>query len=221
MAWNDGSSLPGQERDDGRSGTGVSSADDDAPPALYNNEDFLLAGEADIDEFLSRSDTTGTAYLRPFSRVHLASKLNILAAPTLAVYYPKESRFLDWNVRIARLKDGEREETWRRWSNGEGAGSFGVRGERRRTACAGSSLTAALARRFLQAGTGHDCAPGHRHAHVGGGAVWRRRLQRACLRISHLCSAHASLQFVKFAIEQAQPLLGWKGDPAAVPHAEL
>jgi len=185
MAWNDGSSLPGQERDDGRSGTGVSAADDDAPPALYNNEDFLLAGEADIDEFLSRSDTTGTAYLRPFSRVHLASKLNILAAPTLAVYYPKESRFLDWNVRIARLKDGEREETWRRWSNGEGAGSFGVRDF------------------FKQ-------APGTTALLVIAMLMWAAVL-----------FGGDDYNFVKFAIEQAQPLLGWKGDPAAVPHAEL
>lgn len=221
MAWNDGSSLPGQERDEGRSGTGPA-PDDDTPPALYNNEDFLLAGEADIDEFLSRSDTSGTAYLRPFSRVHLASKLNILAAPTLAVYYPKESRFLDWNVRIARLKDGEREETWRRWSNGEGAGSFGLRGERAARRRSGYGQQPDASRRFLQAGARHHCADGDRHSHVGGSFARRRGLQcEACWTCITLPCAHTPRQFVKLAIETAQPLLGWKGDPAAVPHGEL
>lgn len=123
MAWNDGSSLPAERAD--------TSADPHSPPAapLYNAEDFLLAGEQDIDEQLARIDTEGTAYLRPFSRVHLAAKLNIIAAPTLCVYHVEKSKMLDWNVRMSRLRPGSSEETWERWSKGEAAKGFGAKGE--------------------------------------------------------------------------------------------
>lgn len=64
------------------------------PPKLYNDEDFLLAGEIDIDASLSLTDTAGTSYLRPYSRVHLASKLDLIAAPTLAIYHlPSKSEW--------------------------------------------------------------------------------------------------------------------------------
>ncbi|CEH13507.1 Thioredoxin-like fold [Ceraceosorus bombacis] len=119
MAWNDGSSLPSERADTTASATAPSS------PVFHNNEDYLLAGEVDIDESLSRTDTDGTAYLRPFSRVHLASKLNIIAAPTLCVYHIDKGKMLDWNVRMARIKPGSDAETWERWVKGEPAKSFG------------------------------------------------------------------------------------------------
>lgn len=134
MVWNDGSSLPSDRQPNSSTLKKDSSAvqddsddSDDALPALYNNEDFLLATEADIDESLSRSDTSGTAYLRPFSRVHLAAKLNIIAAPTLCVYHIEKQKMLDWNVRMARLGKTRRQDTWERWLRGEGpqALSFG------------------------------------------------------------------------------------------------
>lgn len=123
MAWNDGSSLPTERAD--------TTATANAPnaPTFHNNEDYLLAGEVDIDESLSRTDTDGTAYLRPFSRVHLASKLNIIAAPTLCVYHIEKGKMLDWNVRMARIKPGQDAETWERWVKGEPAKSFGLQGE--------------------------------------------------------------------------------------------
>lgn len=123
MVWDDGSSLP-SEREDGSDSLSL----DAEPEALYNNEDFLLANETDIDESLSHTDKSGEAYLRPFSRVHLAAKLNIIAAPTLAVYHVDSERFLDWNVRMARLSPGREDATWERWLQGEGPAAYGFRG---------------------------------------------------------------------------------------------
>ncbi|KAK0536124.1 hypothetical protein OC835_002138 [Tilletia horrida] len=131
MVWNDGSSLPAersQSTPNGTAGpsTGSGSLLSDEHAALYNNEDFLLANEADIDESLSQNDSSGEAYLRPFSRVHLAAKLNIIAAPTLCTYHLPSRKMLDWNVRMGRLAQGRAEETWARWSRGEPAASFGM-----------------------------------------------------------------------------------------------
>ncbi|CAO1631215.1 unnamed protein product [Parajaminaea phylloscopi] len=98
-----------------------------AAPKLYNDEDFLLAGEADIDSTLSLTDTAGNSYLRPYSRVHLASKLDILAAPTLAIYHVPSKRLIERNARMKRMQEGERHETWERWSRGEGAGGIGFK----------------------------------------------------------------------------------------------
>lgn len=95
-----------------------------SPPKLYNEEDFLLAGEVDIDSTLSLTDTAGTSYLRPYSRVHLASKLDILAAPTLAIYHVPSKKLIERNARMRRMQDGERHETWERWSRGEGSGGL-------------------------------------------------------------------------------------------------
>lgn len=123
MVWNDGSSLPDS--------TPPSPASDQEPeePQLHNSENFLLASEPDIDEALSHTDTSGEAYLRPFSRVHLAAKLNILAAPTLCVYSVEKKKMLDWNVRISRLQEGSRNETWERWEKGESSKAWGFVGE--------------------------------------------------------------------------------------------
>lgn len=124
MVWNDGSSLPSPSTTNATSPS-ADEADDDLPP-LYNNEDFLLAQETDIDESLAKTDTAGEAYLRPFSRVHLASKLNIIAAPTVCIYNLERQKMLDWNVRMARLHRSQRDETWSRWKRGESAKSFGL-----------------------------------------------------------------------------------------------
>lgn len=122
MVWNDGSSLPSERNAASSSMTGgfganlttpshsaQSSGSDDADasstspptpineefanaPKLHNDEDFLLAGEVDIDASLSLTDTAGTSYLRPYSRVHLASKLDIISAPTLSIYHLPSKR---------------------------------------------------------------------------------------------------------------------------------
>lgn len=124
MVWNDGSSLPSPST---ANSTSPSAGTDDEPlPPLFNNENFLLAQEFDIDESLSKTDTSGEAYLRPFSRVHLASKLNIIAAPTVCIYHIERQKMLDWNVRMARLHRDQRDETWSRWKKGESAKSFGL-----------------------------------------------------------------------------------------------
>ncbi|KAK0553304.1 hypothetical protein OC845_001304 [Tilletia horrida] len=133
MVWNDGSSLPSERSNPSSNGSasgapnsGSGSFLSDEHASLHNNEDFLLANEADIDESLSQNDSSGEAYLRPFSRVHLAAKLNIIAAPTLCTYHLPSRKMLDWNVRMGRLAQGRAEETWTRWERGEPAASFGM-----------------------------------------------------------------------------------------------
>ncbi|SNX84387.1 uncharacterized protein MEPE_03096 [Melanopsichium pennsylvanicum] len=125
MVWNDGSSEPA-ERADRTAAPTSPDGDLDELPTLYNNEDFLLANEQDIDESLSHTDKSGEAYLRPFSRVHLAAKLNIIAAPTLCIYHLESGKMLEWNVRMGRLASHRSRETWERWRNGEDAASFGL-----------------------------------------------------------------------------------------------
>lgn len=128
MVWNDGSSLPSPSVTNATSPSVPAEGHDGSaqPPPLYNSEDFLLAQELDIDESLAKTDTSGEAYLRPFSRVHLASKLNIIAAPTVCIYHMERQRMLDWNVRMARLHRSRRDETWARWRRGETAKRIGV-----------------------------------------------------------------------------------------------
>lgn len=126
MVWNDGSSMPADRADRTAAPTSPD-GDLDELPRLYNNEDFLLANEQDIDESLSHTDKSGEAYLRPFSRVHLAAKLNIIAAPTLCIYHLDSGEMLEWNVRMARLASHRSRETWEKWRAGESAGSFGVK----------------------------------------------------------------------------------------------
>lgn len=150
MVWNDGSSPVPPEGAEGGSGSSsgidssqgkstalanggsaanAASTDSSSSSAtLYNGEDFLLGGEPDIDESLSHSDTSGEAYLRPFSRVHLSGKLNIIAAPTLCVYHLPSKRMLDWNVRMTRLQPGREHSTWERWAKGEKSASVGFVG---------------------------------------------------------------------------------------------
>ncbi|KDN53485.1 hypothetical protein K437DRAFT_253190 [Tilletiaria anomala UBC 951] len=131
MVWTDGSSPDPSSSETPSSATTTATQKDLAAmphpsAALYNAENFLLAGEADIDESLSHSDTSGEAYLRPFSRVHLASKLNIIAAPTLCVYHLPSGKMLDWNVRMAKLNPSREADTWERWQKGEKVASAGV-----------------------------------------------------------------------------------------------
>lgn len=149
MVWNDGSSLPtersntaatrgfgsnvnaaSRQQSAQSSGDEKASSDSDdlpAQPKMHNEEDFLLANEIDIDASLSLTDTAGTSYLRPYSRVHLASKLDILAAPTLAIYHIPSRKLIERNVRVRRMQEHEREETWTRWERGEGAGGVGFK----------------------------------------------------------------------------------------------
>ncbi|CAO1620816.1 unnamed protein product [Jaminaea pallidilutea] len=135
-----GSNLKASSAADRRSGAASSGSDDGSsgvntpltpseplpPVKLHNEEDFLLAGEIDIDSSLSLTDTAGTSYLRPYSRVHLASKLDILAAPTLAIYHVPTRRLIERNARMRRMQEHEGPETWARWSKGEGAGGLGL-----------------------------------------------------------------------------------------------
>ncbi|KAM0786515.1 hypothetical protein ACM66B_001973 [Microbotryomycetes sp. NB124-2] len=109
MEWNDGSNSVVPSR----------STSDQAEP-------FLLAGDSDLEEETSHSDTTGTLYLRPYSRVFLAEKYMVLGVPSLMVYHPGKRQMLTTHARFELLKDDRAESTWDRWEKGERI-TFGVK----------------------------------------------------------------------------------------------
>lgn len=116
--WNDGSNLPSSTHEEATT-----------PPALARDEHYLLADEADLES----PDTS--SYTRPYSRVHLASKWDIWAVPTLVVYHLQNDKrehvgkVLNWKVRPEMLEgDAKREKTWQAWEKGESA-DLSVRGE--------------------------------------------------------------------------------------------
>jgi len=111
MVWNDGSNLPISNHED---------ADEPIGP-LAGSEDFLLAGEEDLESDLAEEDTTGKVYTRPFARVHLASKLGVLGVPTLVVYSLTQKKVLNYNVRPDLLLPERAETTWEAWHRGESA----------------------------------------------------------------------------------------------------
>lgn len=94
-------------------------------------EPFLLASEPDLEEEVSTTDTSGTLYLRPFSRVFLAQKLEVLGVPNLAVYHVKSRKMLSTHARIEMIKGDKADATWNKWQAGEGVdfafgGAFSV-----------------------------------------------------------------------------------------------
>lgn len=72
----------------------------------------------------------GTQYTRPYSRVHLAAKLEILLVPTLAVYHVPTKRWIDKAVGQAPMREDRWGDTYEKWERAESVG-FGVVGERR------------------------------------------------------------------------------------------
>ncbi|GAA6059973.1 hypothetical protein JCM10212_001322 [Sporobolomyces blumeae] len=111
MEWNDGSNLPSASPDSA-----------ELPPPL---EPYLLAGDPDLEEDLSHSDSTGSVYLRPYSRVHLADKWTVLGVPNLVVYHVGKREVLSYHARFELLREGKMIATWDRWSKGEKV-TFGV-----------------------------------------------------------------------------------------------
>ena len=80
---------------------------------------FLLNDEIDLDDALARDDPT--AYVRPFSRVHLACKLGVLATPTLVIYHVPSRRILNSSVKPDLLQDHRAAQTWDDWQKGVSA----------------------------------------------------------------------------------------------------
>ena len=113
MAWADGSSEPEEGQ-----------TDDVAPPSP--TESFLLAGDDDLDESVVAADATGSSYVRPFSRVYMADKLDVLMTPTLAVYHLPTRKFLDTNVRQSRLRPMRLQNTMDIWLRGEPSPSINL-----------------------------------------------------------------------------------------------
>lgn len=108
MEWNDGSSEnPDEEKTEAK--------EEQQGP----QESFLLADDSDLDASVVAADTAGTSYVRPFSRVYMAFKLNILMTPQIAVYNISRHKFLDTNVRLSRLKPGRAQATIDIWLRGE------------------------------------------------------------------------------------------------------
>ncbi|KAM0756377.1 hypothetical protein T439DRAFT_376580 [Meredithblackwellia eburnea MCA 4105] len=56
------------------------------PPSSTPREPFLLATDHDLESDLHTTDPSGSLYLRPFSRVHLAEKFQVLGVPGVVVY---------------------------------------------------------------------------------------------------------------------------------------
>lgn len=109
MEWNDGSSVDPNDKED-----------------QFSPESFLLAEDDDLDEGVVQTDSAGTSYVRPFSRVYLTFKLNVLLTPTLAVYHLPSRKFLDQSVRQSRLRPSRAEETIATWLRGEVSPGFNV-----------------------------------------------------------------------------------------------
>ncbi|GAA5948820.1 hypothetical protein JCM3765_003913 [Sporobolomyces pararoseus] len=122
MEWNDGSNSGSpestEEEEEDTTRTGGSS-----PPL----EPFLLAGDPDLEEETSLDPhTPNSLYLRPYSRVHLADKWQILGVPNLVVYHLESRKILSYHARFELLKgDQKMEQTWSKWSKGEKV-TFGV-----------------------------------------------------------------------------------------------
>ena len=104
MEWNDGSSLDPDKEESAQE-----------VPA----ENFLLADDPDTEEFVVQSDPAGTSYVRPLSRVYMASKFEVLITPTLVAYHIPTRRILDHNVRISRLRSSRAKDTLSLWLKGE------------------------------------------------------------------------------------------------------
>ncbi|WFD35413.1 hypothetical protein MCUN1_002267 [Malassezia cuniculi] len=111
MFWDDGSSA---ESDD----------EGETPPG---QESFLLAGDEDLEESVVSTDTLGMCYVRPFSRVYMAEKLDVLAAPTLAIYHVPSRQFLDRNVRVQKIRYGGDEELIKLWLEGKRTPTLNVK----------------------------------------------------------------------------------------------
>ncbi|GAA5860950.1 hypothetical protein JCM3774_003198 [Rhodotorula dairenensis] len=114
MEWNDGSNMetPGAPVQDQQ----------DAEPAPTDSdplEPFLLAGDPDLEDEVHHSDPKGELYLRPYSRVYLAEKWDVLAVPNLVVYHLPTRSILTQHARFDLLKENKIESTWQKWSQGE------------------------------------------------------------------------------------------------------
>ena len=114
MEWNDGSSENPEE---------ASASEDETQKP---QESFLLADDDDLDAGVAATDTAGMSYVRPFSRVYMAYKLNVLLTPTLAVYSTQKRQFLDTNVRLSRLRPARVQGTMQVWLRGEPSPSINL-----------------------------------------------------------------------------------------------
>lgn len=116
MAWNDGSSAADDDDAGADAGEGAGAG----------GESFLLAGDDDLDESVVAADAAGTCYVRPFSRVFMADKFDVLVAPTLVIYHVGTRRVLDRGVRAHKLRYGGEEEAVAHWLRGERTPSLSV-----------------------------------------------------------------------------------------------
>lgn len=116
--WNDGSNL----------GTSSPSASSPLPDPPTPSEPFLLAGDTDLEEDMHQTDPSGGLYLRPYSRVFLAEKFQVLGVPNVAVYHLEKREMLSTQARLDLMKGDKAEGTWEKWEKGERI-SFSASGE--------------------------------------------------------------------------------------------
>ncbi|GAA5895781.1 uncharacterized protein JCM6883_001619 [Sporobolomyces salmoneus] len=124
MEWNDGSNSGSPSSTTSPSSTSEEEEVEeiDEPPV----EPFLLAGDTDLEEETSLDPATPPSlYLRPYSRVYLTEKWQVLGMPNLVVYHPETREVLSYHARFELLREGKLESTWEKWSKGERI-TFGV-----------------------------------------------------------------------------------------------
>jgi hypothetical protein len=118
--WNDGSNL----------GTSTSTPLSPISPS----EPFLLAGDTDLEEEVHVSDPSGSLYLRPYSRVFLAEKFQVLGVPNVMVYHLGKREMLSTHARVDLMRPEKAEGTWKKWEAGEKV-EFSVHGASVRSSC--------------------------------------------------------------------------------------
>lgn len=114
MEFHDGSNLSTDSSD-------LPTPSTSSSPSSTSLEPFLLAGDRDLEDEVALSDLPGSLYLRPYSRVFLAEKLQVLGVPNLAVYHLPTRKILTAHAKIERLseKRGGGKVDWEHWVRGE------------------------------------------------------------------------------------------------------
>ena len=81
---------------------------------------------------MHHTDPEGSLYLRPYSRVFLAEKFQVLGVPNCAVYHVEKKEMLTTHARLELMKPDKAQSTWEKWEKGERI-SFSVGGESNRS----------------------------------------------------------------------------------------
>lgn len=128
MEWGDGSNLsPSSVSSPTPSRASTPPPSSLPPKPVIQAEPFLLASDPDLESDYHLLDPHGYNYLRPFSRVYLAQRFQVLGVPNLVVYHIDSKKILSTRARIGLLKGESGERVWEKWERGE-VDEFGLGG---------------------------------------------------------------------------------------------